>query len=125
MNPDIPNQSIRSYLNRYGEISSFVFPLSAGYKDELSHVDSSTSTNDRFTMFHHKKGPKNKQRLKALQNAASTIFETTDDDVSNDVTTNDNSTDNDKAGDKPGENDITIDNNTNTDLTMNTIRHHN
>lgn len=38
VNPDIPNQLIRSYLKRYGEISTSVFPLSAGFKDELSHV---------------------------------------------------------------------------------------
>ena len=38
VNPDIPNQLLRSYLKRYGEISTSVFPLSAGFKDELSHV---------------------------------------------------------------------------------------
>ena len=81
-------------------------------------------TDDGFTLVHHKKGPNNKHRLKALQNAANTIFETTDDDVSNDVTTNENSTDNDKpnddnnTGDQSRENDITIDNNTNTDFNL-------
>ena len=38
VNTDIPNQLIRSYLNRYREINTSIFPLSAGFKDELSHV---------------------------------------------------------------------------------------